>query len=83
MARYCGGRTSGAPSPSYITDAAMGVRAECVMLNKGEHTVAAVRALDNILSRMQMHQRKKRSLFRRLNVSFLTLNEYDDADENA
>jgi pyruvate kinase len=73
---------AGRPSRAEITDAAMGVRAECVMLNKGEHTVAAVRALDNILSRMQMHQRKKRSLFRRLNVSFVTLND-DDEEEDA
>jgi pyruvate kinase len=60
---------SGRPSRAEITDAAMGVRAECVMLNKGPFTVAAVRTLDDILRRMQMHQRKKRTLFRRLAVS--------------
>jgi len=65
----------GRPSRAEITDAAMGVRAECVMLNKGPHTVEAVRTLDNILSRMQLHQRKKRSLFRRLNVSFAMLDD--------
>jgi hypothetical protein len=27
-----------------------------------------------------MHQRQKRSLFRRLNVSFVTLNDDDDAE---
>jgi pyruvate kinase len=70
---------AGRPSRAEITDAAMGVRAECVMLNKGPYTVDAVRTLDNILSRMQMHQRKKRSLFRRLNVSFATLLD-DDVD---
>ncbi|HUG40830.1 MAG TPA: pyruvate kinase, partial [Longimicrobiales bacterium] len=35
----------GRPSRAEITDAAMGERAECVMLNKGPHIVDAVRAL--------------------------------------
>lgn len=59
---------TGTPSRSEITDAAMGERAECVMLNKGPHTVEAVRVLDDILRRMETHQRKKRSLLRRLNA---------------
>jgi pyruvate kinase len=66
---------SGRPSRAEITDAAMGVRAECVMLNKGPHTVQAVEMLDNILRRMQAHQRKKRTLFRKLAVSFAALEE--------
>ena len=45
------------------------------MLNKGPHTVEAVRTLDNILRRMQMHQRKKRTLFRRLAVSFAAVED--------
>lgn len=57
---------SGKPSRAEITDAAMGVRAECVMLNKGAHIIDAVQTLDNILHRMQSHQHKKRSLLRRL-----------------
>jgi pyruvate kinase len=56
----------GMPSRAEITDAAMGERAECVMLNKGSHIVDAVRVLDNILQRMQAHQSKKRSMLRRL-----------------
>jgi pyruvate kinase len=59
----------GWPSRSEITDAAMGERAECVMLNKGPHAVKAVRVLDDILTRMQAHQEKKRSLLRRLNLA--------------
>ena len=47
------------PSRAEITDAAMGHRAECVMLNKGPHVVSAVRVLDDILRRMQAHQAKK------------------------
>lgn len=57
---------SGKPSRAEITDAAMGVRAECVMLNKGAHIIDAIQALDDILHRMQSHQRKKSSLLRKL-----------------
>ncbi len=59
----------GLPSRAEITDAAMGERAECVMLNKGPHIVAAVRALDNILLRMQAHQRKKTAMLRQLGLA--------------
>jgi pyruvate kinase len=59
----------GIPSRSEITDAAMGERAECVMLNKGPYVVSAVKTLDDILKRMQTHQEKKRSILRRLRVA--------------
>lgn len=57
---------TGVPSRAEITDAAMGERAECVMLNKGPHILDALRTLDNILRRMQEHQTKKRPLLRAL-----------------
>lgn len=57
---------TGLPSRSEITDAAMGQRAECVMLNKGPHVTEAILLLDSILHRMKRHQRKKRSLLRQL-----------------
>ena len=57
---------SGVLSRAEITDAAVGERAECVMLNKGPHIVETLRVLDNILQRMQAHQSKKRSMLRRL-----------------
>ncbi|MGN6483682.1 MAG: pyruvate kinase, partial [Thermomicrobiales bacterium] len=57
---------TGLPSRSEITDAAMGERAECVMLNKGPHVVEAIAVLDSILTRMESHQSKKRALLRRL-----------------
>ena len=60
---------SGVPSRSEITDAAMGERAECVMLNKGPYIVDAVRILDDILGRMQSHQEKKRSMLRKLHLA--------------
>jgi pyruvate kinase len=57
---------TGLPSRAEITDAAMGERAECVMLNKGPHILDAIRTLDDILRRMQAHQSKKRPLLRAL-----------------
>ncbi len=60
---------TGTPSRSEITDAAMGQRAECVMLNKGPYVVEAVRTLDDIMRRMQAHQEKKRSMLRKLGVA--------------
>jgi pyruvate kinase len=71
----------GQPSRAEITDAAMGVRAECVMLNKGPEMVATVRALDDILTRMQGHQNKKQSMLRSLNVARLFQPESGSAVE--
>jgi pyruvate kinase len=60
---------NGLPSRAEITDAAMGERAECVMLNKGPYILDAVRALDDILQRMENHQSKKRSMLRQLRLA--------------
>jgi pyruvate kinase len=57
---------SGRPSRAEVSDAVMGGRAECVMLNKGPFVVDAVRSLDDILRRARTHQVKKVSLLRRL-----------------
>ena len=57
---------TGQPSRAEITDAAMGVRAECVMLNKGPYILDAVTALADILHRMTGHHAKKNSLLRPL-----------------
>lgn len=67
---------TGLPSRAEITDAAMGERAECVMLNKGPHIKEAMRTLDDILRRMQDHQAKKRPLLRALHA-------WDDAQSDA
>ncbi|MDH3615759.1 MAG: pyruvate kinase [Gammaproteobacteria bacterium] len=49
----------GLPSRAEITDAAQSQRADCVMLNKGPHILAAIRTLDRILRGMQtLHFRK-------------------------
>ncbi len=60
---------TGMPSRAEISDAAMGNRAECVMLNKGPHVLSAVQVLDDILRRMQSHQTKKSSMLRELRLA--------------
>ncbi|HEU5077472.1 MAG TPA: pyruvate kinase [Polyangiaceae bacterium] len=62
----------GVPSRAEVTDAAMSGRAECVMLNRGDYINEAVVFLDEVLTRMQAHQNKKRSLLRRLSISDLS-----------
>ena len=51
----------GLPSRAEITDAAQSQRADCVMLNKGPHILAAIRTLDSILRRMQELRSQKTS----------------------
>ncbi len=59
----------GQPSRAEISDAAMSQRADCVMLNKGPHILAAIRMLDDILRRMEKHQFKKTARMKNLSVS--------------
>jgi pyruvate kinase len=59
----------GTPSRAEITDAAMGHRAECVMLNKGPHITEAMGVLDDILKRMESHQSKKSAMLRSLHLA--------------
>lgn len=49
-----------------FTDAAMAVRAECVMLNKGSFILDAIVALLSVMKRMDDHQHKKFSRLRKL-----------------
>jgi pyruvate kinase len=60
---------SGVPTRAEVTDAAMSMRAECVMLNRGPHIAAAVRMLADIIRKMEMHQYKKRSIYRPLGLA--------------
>lgn len=57
---------TGQPSRAEVSDAVMGARAECVMLNKGPYIVEAVVALDEILRHAETNQQKKVPLLRRL-----------------
>jgi pyruvate kinase len=70
------------PSRAEITDAAMGGRSECVMLNKGPHILDAMRTLDDILRRMQTHQSKKRPMLRKLQAWKLALTQQDAAPDS-
>ena len=49
----------GLPSRAEITDAAESQHADCVMLNKGPHILAAIRTLDSVLQRMQTLRNRK------------------------
>lgn len=60
---------TGTPSRAEVTDAAMSVRAECVMLNKGPYVTETVRFLAGVLERMQAHHTKKSSMLRSLHVA--------------
>ena len=60
---------SGLPTRAEVTDAAMSMRAECVMLNKGPHIAVATKMLADIIRKMEAHQYKKRSLYRQLAVA--------------
>lgn len=66
----------GFPSRAEITDAAMGHRAECVMLNKGPHILEAMHLLVDIFCRMEGHQAKKRSMLRELRLAHLLPEEF-------
>jgi pyruvate kinase len=62
---------SGIPSRAEVSDAAMSVRAECVMLNKGPYIAETVAFLNAVLERMGTHTAKRRPMLRRLSVSAL------------
>jgi pyruvate kinase len=60
---------TGFATRSEMTDAGMGVMAECVMLNKGKYLVKTIHALDNILKRQMGHVDKKRYIMRPLGIA--------------
>lgn len=65
---------TGYATRSEITDAAMGVRSECVMLNKGKYIVKTIKTLDDILTRQLGHVDKKRYIMRPLGIAKSFLN---------
>ena len=50
---------NGLATRAETTDAAMGQRAECVMLNKGRYQAEGLAFLGQVLLRMDRHQTKK------------------------
>lgn len=60
---------SGMATRSEITDAVHAAQAECVMINKGLHTIEVMETLIDILRRTAEHRSKKRFIFRQLNIA--------------
>ncbi|HZY38161.1 MAG TPA: pyruvate kinase [Mucilaginibacter sp.] len=52
-----------------ITDAAHAAEADCVMINKGGHTIEVLKTLNNILRRSRKNNFKNRRLFRKLSIA--------------
>jgi pyruvate kinase len=59
----------GMPSRAEVSDAAMGSRAECVMLNKGPYIQETLRFLTDVLERIEEHHHKKTARLRKLRVA--------------
>ncbi|MDR3693606.1 pyruvate kinase [Mucilaginibacter sp.] len=66
---------TGIATRSEITDAAHAVMAECVMINKGDHTIRVIETLRNVLHRIGGHHIKKRFTFRPLGIAQKFINE--------
>ena len=66
---------SGVATRSEITDAAHAAMAECVMINKGDHTIEVMVTLRDILHRIGGHHIKKRFTFRPLSIATRFMNE--------
>jgi pyruvate kinase len=66
---------NGLPSRAEVSDAALSIRAECVMLNKGPYIVETVRFLADVLERMAGHLNKRSQMMRQLSVSHITNHE--------
>jgi pyruvate kinase len=62
---------SGVPTRPEVTDAAMSIRAECAMLNKGPHIIEALTFLNAVLGRMEGHYQKRMALRRKLTIADL------------
>jgi pyruvate kinase len=60
---------SGVATRSEITDAAHAARADCVMINKGSHTVNVIETLHDVFERSGGHHVKKRYTFRPLTIA--------------
>jgi pyruvate kinase len=66
---------SGMATRSEITDAMHAAMAECIMINKGDHTIKVIETLRDILQRTGGHHVKKRYTFRPLSIAQGFINE--------
>jgi pyruvate kinase len=60
---------SGVATRSEITDVGHAAMAECVMINKGDHTIEVIETLRDIMHRVGGHHIKKRFTFRPLSIA--------------
>ncbi len=60
---------SGIATRAEVTDAGHAARAECIMINKGEHTLEVLKTLRDILHRSAALRTKNRLLFRPLKIA--------------
>ncbi|XOV92906.1 MAG: pyruvate kinase [Bacteroidota bacterium] len=60
---------TGIPTRAEISDVVQGVKAECIMLNKGPYINSAIKVLKNILIRMEPHLSKQKHSLRPLNIA--------------
>jgi pyruvate kinase len=60
---------SGMPTRSEITDAGQAALAECVMINKGAHTIPVLRSLKEIMERTSGRRTKKKFTLGPLNIA--------------
>ncbi|NVK48544.1 MAG: pyruvate kinase [Cyclobacteriaceae bacterium] len=67
---------SGLATRAEITDASQATMAECIMINKGPHTLEVLDSLENIIQRMGTHRDKKRYTFRELKIASRFLARY-------
>ena len=70
---------SGLATRSEITDAGHATQAECIMLNKGAHTIEVLEMLKDISQRQSEHRSKKRYTFRQLSIA----REFIGADDKS
>lgn len=66
---------TGIATRSEITDASHAAMAECIMINKGDHTIEVIETLRDILRRIGGHHIKKRFTFRPLSIASSFINE--------
>lgn len=73
---------SGLPTRAEITDAARAQRAECVMLHKGKFIIEAMKILSLLLKTEQIHNIKKRQIFREFTWQYGIFDVHTSKDIN-
>jgi len=69
---------SGIATRAEITDAGRAAMAECIMINKGDHTLQVLQTLRDIAERSRGHKMKNRLVFRVLNIAEQFFQEVDN-----